>query len=162
MFSYVQVTKEETASLSPVLDLELRDDSAIFYQPCPHSVEQRCQIYGQRPGTCRTFRCKTLNALRNNEIDSAEADRRVREMLRSRAQLLPLLEEGETLNQARQRRQDIAADPSRVATQGAFLLKLTAFDLLLDRYFRNPGKAMFSRNSPAGSGSVTSPTRNDA
>ena len=68
-------------------------------------------------------------------------------MLRAREQIEPLLLEGETLNQARERRQAMAADPALAAEHTAFLLRLTAFDLLLDRYFRNPGKAMFSRNT---------------
>lgn len=147
MFSFVEITKDEEARLGDLFTLESRTDDAIFYQPCPHSIEQRRQVYERRPGTCRTFRCKTLKALRKGEVESTEAFRRVSEMLRAREQIKPYLLDGETLNQARERRQKIAADPALAAAHTAFLLRLTAFDLLLDRYFRNPGKAMFSRST---------------
>lgn len=146
MFTYVPVTREEQAELSDVLPLESRTDDAIFHQPCPHSVDQRCQIYALRPQTCRSFRCKTLDAMHKGDIDSAEAFRRVREMLASREQLKALLADDESLAEARDRRQKVAQAPVRSAGEMAFLLKLTAFDLLLDRYFRDKGQQMFSRS----------------
>ena len=87
--------------------------------------------------------------MRADEIESAEAFRRVDEMLRAREQLQPFLIAGETLNAARERRGQIAASAERTASETAFVLKLTAFDLLLDRYFRDPRKAMF-RHKPSG------------
>lgn len=145
IFTHVEVTRDEAVALAGHFTLEARETDAIFYQPCPHSVGQRCQIYTHRPETCRKFRCKTLKALRANEIESSEAFRRVKEMLEARRQAQAHLLAGETLNQARERRQRIAVSPSRSAADMAFLLKLTALDLLLDRYFRNPGKAMFQQ-----------------
>lgn len=143
IFTYVQVSRDEEAALGDFFTMESRKDDAIFYQPCPHSVGQRCQIYTQRPETCRKFHCHTLKALRAGEIESDEAVRRVDEMLKQRGQLQADLLEGETLNQARDRRQKIASSPARTPTEITFLLKLTAFDLLLDRYFRGPRKSMF-------------------
>ena len=148
MFSYVELEADEADRLAHLFTVVPGPSGPVFHQPCPHSVDQRCQIYHDRPQTCRTFRCKTLKALRKGEVEHAEAFRRVAEMLRAREQIKPFLLEGETLNQARERRQTIAADPALAAAHTAFLLRLTAFDLLLDRYFRNPGKAMFSRNNP--------------
>lgn len=147
MFSYVELEGDEAERLGHVFAVASGPSGPVFHQPCPHSVGQRCQVYHDRPQTCRTFRCKTLKALRKGEVEAAEAFRRVTEMLRAREQIKPLLLEGETLNQARERRQAMAADPALAAEHTAFLLRLTAFDLLLDRYFRNPGKAMFSRNT---------------
>lgn len=146
MFTYVPVTREEQAALSDLLTLETRADDAIFHQPCPHSVGQRCQIYALRPQTCRSFRCKTLYAMHKGEIDSAEAFRRVREMLASREQLKTMMEIGESIAEARDRRQKVAQASARTPEKMAFLLKLTAFDLLLDRYFRDKGQQMFSRS----------------
>lgn len=154
MFSYVELEADEADRLGHLFTVDAGASGPVFYQPCPHSVEQRCQVYQDRPQTCRTFRCKTLKSLRMGEVESAEAFRRVSEMIRARDQIKPLLLEGETFNQARERRQKIAADPALAAEHTPFLLRLTAFDLLLDRYFRNPGKGMFSRNTPETNGSL--------
>lgn len=147
LFTYVPVKAEEVPSLEGFFTLKARDDGATFQQPCPHSVGQVCQIYALRPRTCRNFRCKTLDAMQKGSIDSTEAFRRIQEMLASRESLRSLLCEDETLESARERRQDIAKDPARTASETAFLLKLTAFDLFLDRYFRDPGQQMFSRSA---------------
>ncbi|MGV3510602.1 MAG: YkgJ family cysteine cluster protein [Novosphingobium sp.] len=147
LFTYVPVKAEEVQSVERLFTLEPSDDGAIFQQPCPHSVGQVCQVYAFRPRTCRNFRCKTLDAMRNGDIDSTEAARRIQEMLTAREQLKSLLLENETLASARDRRQVIAKNPARTAGETAFLLKLTAFDLLLDRYFRDPGQQMFSRSA---------------
>ncbi|KHS49191.1 MULTISPECIES: YkgJ family cysteine cluster protein [Novosphingobium] len=149
IFTYVEVSRDEEQALGDRFAMQSRETDAIFFQPCPHSVCQSCQIYTIRPETCRKFRCKTLKALRADEIESAEAFRRVDEMLRAREQLQPFLIAGETLNAARERRGQIAASAERTASETAFVLKLTAFDLLLDRYFRDPRKAMF-RHKPSG------------
>ncbi len=147
LFTHVEVTRDEEQALGDRFAMQSRETDAIFFQPCPHSVCQSCQIYAIRPETCRTFRCKTLKAMRASEIESAEAFRRVDEMLKVREQLQPFLIAGETLNAARDRRAQIATKPERTAAETAFLLKLTAFDLLLDRYFRDSRKAMFLQKS---------------
>lgn len=147
MFSHVELLDDEAERLGHLFIVEKRPSRPVFHQPCPHSVEQHCQVYADRPRICRTFRCKTLKALRKGEVESAEAFRRVTEMLQAREQLKPLLLADETLKQARERRQTIAANPALAATHATFLLRLTAFDLLLDRYFRNPGEVLFARNN---------------
>lgn len=149
LFTYVPVKAVEVAALSGLFALEQRDDGAIFQQPCPHSLNQRCQVYASRPGTCRSFRCKTLEALHDGSIDGAEAFRRVEEMLTAREKLGAMLLDKETIAEARDRRQRIAQNAARTPGETAFLLRLTSFDMLLDRYFRDPGQQMFSRSPSA-------------
>lgn len=147
MFSHVEMLGDEAEQLGHLFTVEQGSSGPVFNQPCPHSVERRCQIYPDRPRICRTYRCKTLKALREGEVESAEAFRRVSQMLNAREQLKPLLLSGETFKQARERCQKIAADPALAAAHTAFLLQLTAFDLLLDRHFRNRGEVLFARNN---------------
>ncbi|MBB4612568.1 YkgJ family cysteine cluster protein [Novosphingobium taihuense] len=161
IFGYVEVSRDEEVALGGLFTMESRKDDAIFYQPCPHSVGQRCQIYSRRPETCRKFHCHTLKALRGGEIESGEAVRRVDQMLKQREQLQADLLKDETLNQARNRRQMIASSQERTPTEMTFLLKLTAFDLLLDRYFRDPRKSMFGNEGPPSQPTNASPPHLD-
>lgn len=142
LFAHVEVTEDERSTLKGLFSLEAGKDGPIFCQPCPHNVEHKCVVYDDRPETCRSYRCKTLSAFQAGEITHHEAARRVRETLDARERLQPLLEPDETVKMARIRRAAAAANPSRARVEMAFILKSTALDMILDRYFRKRGKTM--------------------
>lgn len=144
LFTYVEVGDDERAAVEQLFTLVEGEEGPIFHQPCVFNRDCKCLVYHDRPQTCRIYRCKTLSALEAGEINAAEASRRVAEAQHARAEILPLLEVDETISKARVRRAATAADPERTRTQMAFILKLTALDLMLDRYFRKRGKTMLS------------------
>lgn len=142
LFEYVEIEDSERAQVASLFDLKDGAKGPVFLQPCPHAVARVCTVYHSRPATCRAYRCKTLIALEAGEIAPAEALRRVDEALHARETLRPFMTEGETMFQARQRRATIAAEPVRAPGALQLVLKLTALDLMLDRYFRKQGKTM--------------------
>ncbi len=142
LFRYVEVAEDERASAEQLFTLHEGEKGPIFHQPCSYNRDYKCMVYDDRPRTCRAFRCKTLSAFQAGEITSSEASRRVAEAQHAREGILPLLQAGETIGNARVRRAEAAADPDRVKSELAFILKLTALDLMLDRYFRKREKTM--------------------
>jgi len=147
LFEYVEVNESERQQLAPLFALHPGAKGPVFHQPCPHALHQRCTVYEVRPETCRKYRCKTLIALDSGEISPQEATRRVDEALHTRETVRPLLLTGETMHQARQRRAAIAAEPARSMDSMLFVLKLTALDLMLDKYFRKQGKTMIRQEN---------------
>lgn len=142
LFEYVEIEPDERAQVSSLFDLTDGEKGPVFLQPCPHTVARVCTAYDNRPATCRAYRCKTLIALETGDITRPEALRRVEEALHARETVRPFMTEGETMFRARQRRAAIASEPERVPGALQFVLKLTALDLMLDRYFRKQGKTM--------------------
>ena len=144
LFDYVETLEEERVPLSALFTLRPGPKGPVFDQPCPHNRDRCCTIYQNRPATCRKYRCKTLLALESGEVGGAEAARRVTEAILARDGVAKMLEPDETLSAARERRAALAGDPSRSPGALVFVLKLTALDLLLDRYFRKPGRTMLN------------------
>lgn len=144
LFAYVEVAEDERAAVQQLFTLHAGTEGPIFHQPCSYNRDRKCTVYDDRPRTCRAYRCKTLSALRSGEIEAPEASRRVVETQRALAGIRPLLQDGETISNARTRRAAAAADPERPSADMPFILKLTALDMMLDRYFRKAGKTMLS------------------
>lgn len=144
LFTFVEVAEDELSAVQQIFTLHAGAKGPVFHQPCTYNREHTCMVYNDRPQTCRAYRCKTLLALDAGEIALPEAARRVAETLGAKQAVEGHLECGETLNAARERRAIAATDQERSKTQLAFILKLTALDLMLDRYFRKRGKTMLS------------------
>ena len=144
LFAYVEVAEDERAKVQELFTLHLGKEGPIFHQPCNYNRDRKCAVYDDRPRTCRAYRCKTLSAFRSGEITAPEASRRVAETQRALEGIRPLLQDGETISNARTRRAAAAAAPDRQKADMPFILKLTALDLMLDRYFRKAGKTMLS------------------
>ncbi|MDT0507770.1 YkgJ family cysteine cluster protein [Novosphingobium sp. MMS21-SN21R] len=147
LFEYVEVDESERPSVENLFTLHPGTKGPVFHQPCPHAINQCCMVYEARPETCRKYRCKTLIALDSGEITAHEAARRVDEALQARETVRPLLLDDETMHQARQRRAAIAAEPARAMDSMVFVLRLTALDLMLDKYFRKQGKTMIRQEN---------------
>lgn len=147
LFEYVEVDERERQSVESLFTLYPGTKGPVFHQPCPHAVNQCCMIYEARPETCRKYRCKTLIALDSGDITAREAARRVNEALQARDTVRPLLLSGETIQAARKRRAAIAGDPAHAMDALYFVLKLTALDLMLDKYFRKQGKTTLQHDN---------------
>lgn len=102
-----------------------------FVQPCTRFEAGCCTIYADRPATCRRYRCRTLAALDDGEIDPGEADRRVTVALGLRERLLAAAS-GRSLRAVR----NLAGEQGDLASNGALLVLLGAFEVQLDRHFR--------------------------
>lgn len=142
MFDIVGVDEEESEALTALgFELEPRDDSTVFRQPCHFLSGELCSIYSDRPHTCRRFRCKTLRALETGDLTREDALARIAQVRRLLAEMIPLLRDGETLAQARKRwKAALAVDggprPPLSGADAELALKMTVLNLILDRQFR--------------------------
>lgn len=141
LFSLSTVPSGERQSVEAAgLAVEEIDGVPAFRQPCRQLCGTRCQIYPQRPPSCRKFRCRTLRNLDAGEIDAAEAGRRIataREAAsRFRNELLP----GETIPQARVRLEQSARSGSKSRADDRARLMLGALEIVLGRSFRAAGQ----------------------
>lgn len=74
LIGFVQLEKEEIPALKDLLEIE--EDSngdGVFLQACNNLCADGCTIYDKRPKQCRSFNCKLLKSVDENEIafDSA-------------------------------------------------------------------------------------------
>jgi hypothetical protein len=71
---------------------EAKEDN-VLPQPCPHfSCEQGCTIYGVRPHSCVTFRCRLLQRLREKGVSLDDAKGIVNLTKRHRDEILAALD----------------------------------------------------------------------
>lgn len=125
-------------------DLVFEDDGQVrsLRQPCAADGAAGCAIYDARPHECRTFSCKTLQALAAGAIDAGEAHRRIGEVLGQRAQFVAASGATSLSEAARKARQDEA----RSRSDGQPLPK-SAFEMLvllrlIDLYLRPAEEAL--------------------
>ncbi|MDG1475687.1 MAG: YkgJ family cysteine cluster protein [Vicingaceae bacterium] len=74
LIGFVQLEREEIPALKDILEIE--EDSngdGVFLQACNNLCDKGCTIYDKRPKQCRSFNCKLLKSVEENEIhfDSA-------------------------------------------------------------------------------------------
>ncbi len=74
LIGFIQVEKKEIPALKDLLEIE--EDSngdGVFLQGCNNLCDEGCTIYEKRPKQCKTFNCKLLKSVGENEIhfDSA-------------------------------------------------------------------------------------------
>ncbi|MFM6828923.1 MAG: hypothetical protein ACKOVA_01095 [Novosphingobium sp.] len=118
------------------------DGREAFKLPCHHLSGTACTRYDLwRPSTCGKFQCTTQKRALDDDIAEDEALAHITSALQARDAVLALLPSGETLSDARTRFQDLAASSSTLAPQDARLVvRMFAFERLLDQHFRKPGK----------------------
>jgi Fe-S-cluster containining protein len=71
LFDRVPLVETEVAALAPVLHVAPGAHHAR--QPCPALDGRACRVYGDRPLTCRRFRCLLLEAHEADEVSLAGA-----------------------------------------------------------------------------------------
>jgi hypothetical protein len=73
LFGYVRVAETDDPSQLAAMGLVVDDGPSglRFAQPCPAFAGDCCQVYDQRPGKCRLFRCRLL---KNVEAGRANLD----------------------------------------------------------------------------------------
>ena len=131
LFDYRSVTPDEVPGLVELgFPIEQINGGASFRMACVHTAGAVCQVYQDRPATCRAYRCKTLKRLDEGRIDRPEADRRVAMTKEAIANVDKHKQPAEKIHQLRQRLGEMAIPDARLA------IALVAYDLLLDRYFR--------------------------
>ena len=67
-------------------------ETSAFDLPCPHHRDDSCQIYENRPASCRGYRCKLLGRHLSGEVGLEEGLRivaRTREQLSTLRSLVP-------------------------------------------------------------------------
>ena len=131
LFDHSSVTPDEVPRLQefgfPILRI---NDGPAFPMTCVHIAGTLCQVYRDRPATCRAYRCKTLKRLDQGRIERPEADRRVSMAKAAIAAVDQLKRPGEKIHELRKRAGDKAVPDPRLA------VALVGYDILLDRYFR--------------------------
>ncbi len=121
------------------------DGERSFDQPCPRFSNGACGIYRSRPHTCRAYVCETVNALRAEHIDEAEARQRVEQTLAARAALAPQAG-AEDLFEYRNRVTDALAAGADPATVAGCTPELVRLETLLNQWFRT---ADYAKTVPA-------------
>ncbi len=133
MFDYGKVTPEEEPRLRALgFAIAKENETAVFALPCGNLCGTACQVYADRPATCRAFTCPTLRQIESGEIDRTEADRRVAATKYAVDEVRHHLLPGETFRQLRQRFGGYGQPPADLQ------VAMVAYDMLMDRYFRKP------------------------
>lgn len=139
LFDHAELDPDEVARTRELgFAVEMQGDQAIFKLPCGFQQGAVCQMYPDRPRTCRAYTCETLRALDARTIDRPEADRRTSEAKTAIARLRTHMLPGESFRELRTRFGAAAAASKELG------LALLLHDLALDRYFRRPHQRTFN------------------
>ncbi len=124
------------------MDVLEAEDEAAFALPCPRLEGSTCQIYADRPETCKAFRCKTLRSALAGEIDEESALKRIADARTALGEVWRQLPEGATIRDARRwRRQAGKASASKqLRASSTLMIALGLLDIELDLNFRKPGQ----------------------
>jgi len=138
LFDYAKLLPEEVPHARELgFEIVQLGEHSAFALPCGNLCGTVCQIYEVRPSRCRSYKCTTVEAMENGEIDRAEADRRVEATKVAVADVRKRLLPGETFLELRARFGD---DPSPAPD---FRLAMVKWDMTMDRYFRKPHQQVF-------------------
>lgn len=138
LFDYGKVEAEEEDQLRELgFHVGMEHGRPGFPIPCGHLSGMTCQIYAQRPITCRKFTCTTLSAIRSGEIEEVEASRRIEAAKTALEVVRRHLQPNETFFAFRQRFANVEPIPADLR------LAMVAYEMLLDRYFRKPHQQTF-------------------
>lgn len=143
LFDYGPLDDDErdTARRTGMRVIEAEDETA-FGLPCPQLDGCRCQIYLERPRTCRAYRCETLRAAEDGKLSMDGALARIISARAALEKVLNHLPRGATVCDARRWRREAgqAAASSCLATSPELMIALGLLDLELDRHFRKAGQ----------------------
>ena len=78
LFADVELARRDNSAALESLGLEIEEDgeranAELLVQPCAALQNRRCTLYAHRPGCCRTFECRLLQAVRRGTLSSAAA-----------------------------------------------------------------------------------------
>lgn len=144
LFDCVWIDEDERGRLETLgLNITRNEDGRPrFDLPCRHYSGNCCQIYPERPTTCRTFRCKLLIAYEDGEVEEADALKRIAEAQNMIEKARALLKSGQALRPAtwkamivRWHRESGSATLS--PTFAARFLALTRLNRFFYAHFRN-------------------------
>ena len=129
LFDHSRITEAEALRLRDLgFPVRRKGKQLIFAHPCPNICDKVCQVYQDRPQTCRDFRCRTLQKLERGEIDRPEADRRISAALAALADLRRRMRPGETVRQFHARFRQSEQPPDAK-------LAVLVFDQVMAKYF---------------------------
>ena len=129
------------------IQIQTKGTESFFKQPCTAYEQGCCQVYADRPASCRKYRYELLRKYGSEAISWAEAQQKI-----SRAQMLRELVMTElaravpedhrmsvvaVLNLAPAHK-ELAADPILLKTWGQVLLRLSALLDCLQTHFQPP------------------------
>ena len=119
------------------------DGRQAFELPCHYLEGTACARYQEwRPSTCGKFRCSTQIQALEGTISEDQALARIASALAVRAQILPMLEPGQTMCDARVRFDVLAKQHTTLSREdAAFTVRMFAFERMLDAHFREEGQA---------------------
>lgn len=121
----------------PVLDRE----KPGFALPCPRLDGTICTIYGSRPSVCGRYKCQLLQDLEGGAVELDEALGKVGIAKALRREAEEAMPEGMTLPQARKLVHVALANHADGTAAGdgdmELVLRTAAFNLYLDKHFRN-------------------------
>ena len=93
LFDWVPVPAEDVARLRSIgLPIEQQPEGPRFPQPCIKFERGLCQIYPDRPRSCRHFRCELLKSLEGGRVTFDEAGDIVAEAKAMIERLRPVIE----------------------------------------------------------------------
>lgn len=122
-----------------------------FALPCPLLQESACSKYETRPRVCSRYKCKLLQRLELGEATLETALRHVHQAKDLLSHAQSAMPDGVSLAEARSAATSAAIDRSAPPDQqqsAELLLRTTAFNLYLDKHFRNSrDKRMFKLTS---------------
>lgn len=116
------------------------DGKAGFLLPCPQLDCAVCQIYHERPQTCRDYQCQVLRSVNAGELEHVRAMQLIEQGRAALEQVKAQLAEGQTLTDVRKlRRKAGEADASAELNASPMLMMaLGMLDVILDEHFRRP------------------------
>lgn len=146
LYARVNLTPKEEALAEELALPIIEDDAGVrsVPQPCQCFVDERCSIYEQRFGTCRTYRCALLRNVESGHVPAAEAlgvIEQARGLLRALYRLLGQQEPRRTDISIWERvstylnEHDVLGSPERTAANAKLLLTMRALSLLCHRHF---------------------------
>lgn len=144
LFSRASVTSNDDPALLATLGFVTKADETDqwFIQPCQAFGGGHCQVYDQRPHTCRRFRCALLVEHEDNALPAAEALRVIRQAadLRDRVRTGAVALFGddtksESIRRLQQRLNTVAERDEDLGRHTQLLLDLATLNLLLKRRF---------------------------
>ena len=84
LIGFVQLEKEEVASVSQFMEVNVTNGNGIFLQPCKKYCDG-CTIYANRPNQCASFNCDLLKSIEQKELEFNSAIEIIQEVKDIRA-----------------------------------------------------------------------------
>lgn len=144
LFDWVPVPTKDVARLRRTgLPIEEKPEGPRFPQPCIKFERGLCQIYPDRPRSCRHFRCELLKSVESGRVSFDEARDVVAEAKAMIEQLRPVIERefgsllvGRSWTSIFERWESASPTQRADGSKARIVLELTLLNRFLDRHFR--------------------------